>query len=459
MSPFRLTVFPAAIIVACCVTGLVRDSAGQTIPLADLTIDRLKAYVNDPRNQVTTVEEFMRRLPTELRQTFSLIEDSHSRQRPSDTPYPRLMMFLPDGRLFVTVATNHRSRAYDQVEMLEFTSNMTWRLDLIDFGPSTKDAKKLPRTDALRDFPKAERCSECHGAQSRPIWGNYDEWYGVFADNSSQQLTERQARRLTEALDPRGSNPRIRLLEWKQKFVWSSSETFNLPAYYDSASPDLPNDAILSRHSEHLWSRMSQVADHQKLSLAYLFLQRGDFLEGNSVMRRAEVRAAKEKMRRWIDAEFARQPRAFQGTIHSDRALILWGLDVYDDLFVRRALADLNADFESKENFVDRNFGAGGDDLQAFLNLLIVNDLVRRYPRLADHFRSVPYSQGGFGTLDDYRTGLTHWLWAATLSDRLSQLSMGRHKAGLLRTTYLLPEEWQKLAVDELLTAASVLFP
>jgi hypothetical protein len=433
-----------AIIAAAGLFAVHVTRAADVIPVDQLTIDGVKRYVTE--HEITSVEAFMSELPVVLRDTFALMEDSHSRQRPATTREPRIIMFLPDGKFFLTVATHRRSNAFDQVEMLEFTSQKQWKLDLIPFPSASPDF--------LARLPATERCNACHGDSNRPIWGAYDEWYGAFGDNAAQALTDRQARKLTEVL-ARPDDVRINQLGFGNQRVWLGHQYFKLPAYSDSAGGDLMNDAIMARQTEHLWTRALHADNHAVLLVAYFFLDDPDFLEQVGGEDLPPVRDAKDRLRLRVQ-ELYRQ----SGTQHrgddADRALRLLGLDPYADLFVMRSMNDLNVDYRDEERYIDQNFSTGGDHLDAWLSLLIVNWIIARRPAIEEHFQNTPYvGDGDFATVNDYRKRLTWWAWQATLDERVNLLRAQRHLAGLLRTKFLLPSTLQARAVRDFVEVAN----
>ncbi|TWU58981.1 hypothetical protein Poly51_17620 [Rubripirellula tenax] len=446
--------------VLACVT--VGADVKSQLTVDQMTIDEVQSYVI--QNDVRSVEDLMAVLPPVMRKTFTLVEHSRSRQRPSSALFPRIIMFLPDGRFFMTIATNHKSRAYNDVEMLEFQDDKTWRLDLVRFPDGLSQLSERANVDYRQKLPSNESCTGCHGPNSRPIWGDYPVWPGVFADNAGQRLTERQARRLTEALNPRGGNQRLKLLDWRTpdgvpKRSWQENEHFDIPAYRDVPSPDLPNDAISARHVESIWSTMSRNPNKTKLVLAYLFLDQPDFLESVSPIYRVRVTQAKEKLRAFVDQEFANGSYEHLGNHHSDKALLLFGLDTYDDLYVALGKNDLNSDFEPHEWDIDRNFGAGGDDISAFIVLRMINDLIDDHPKLEQHFVNNQYAYPAYRTLNEYRESVTKWLWDTTVAERVAHLEQRRHLAGEVRYGHLMTDELQSDIVADLLQIVEAEFP
>jgi hypothetical protein len=426
----------------------------------DMTIERVKQYVHD--EGITSVEEFMQCLPPEVLQTFTLVENSRSRQRPSNAIHPRIIMFLPDGRFFLTIATNPRSRAYNDVEMMEFTEEKDWKLDLIPFDANnTFD----PNIDYVARLPANVRCVACHGKNSRPIWGSYNDWPGVFADNAGQRLTERQARKLTYALSRSGgAYLRLTLLDWNSQLAWTGGDKFSIPLYNDVPSPDLPNDALMARHSEHLWKRIQDAKDKERLLIAYLFLDKSGFMEDlDDDATEQDVLDVKVRLRAFVDDKFRRNEIEYYGTSHSDKALLLLNLDTYDDLFVKRGMHDLNhdsdfdpgSDWEPHEIDIDRNFSPGGDEYFAFLHLQILNDLIEIHPELEAHLENTTFDYSDdYPTVNVYRLKLSRWLWQTSVEERITHLKRTRHLAGQMRFSHLFPKALQKLMAADLLRIA-----
>ncbi len=430
----------------------------QVLTPEQMTIDDVMAYVK--QQDIRSVEDLMKNLPAVIRQTFTLMENSRSRQRPSYAQRPRLIMFLPDGKFFMTVATQDRSRAYNDVEMLEFTKDKTWRLDLIRF-PDAKNRGTNKAELAVRlTLPATEQCNSCHGPAERPIWGSYPDWPGAFADNGGQRLNDRQAHGLTAALTPSSGNHRLKLLDFRGKLTWEESETFNIPAYRDVQSPSLPNDAILSRHTEHILRRMEQNGNRKILTVAYLLLDDSSFLEATGEEYQPAVKAAKERFKIWVDDEFSRGQFDYTGSNYGDKCLLLFGLDTYDDLFIKSGLNDVNPEWEPRETDIDRNFSGGGDELKAFIQLLNANYLIEQYPQLEEKFErtAFPYI-AEYKTHNKYRKALSEWLWHTSVDQRVAHLRQRRHLAEQLRFEYLFSNELQAAIVRDFLAICDDVLP
>src|SRR5262249_20113262 len=150
-------------------------------------------YVEDEGNRVRTVEDFMDHLDPLLLSNYVLMEASRSRQRPSSVEFPRIILFRPDGRLVLGIATRPESEGYFDVEFLEFTRQNQWFLCAISF-----DRSRYPRpTHHFAGRDSGGGCTDCHGRSMRPIWGTYPDWAGAYGPGNGHTLSADQAATLT----------------------------------------------------------------------------------------------------------------------------------------------------------------------------------------------------------------------------------------------------------------------
>lgn len=453
------------VFIIVCLMSVTSQSVGAELTVSDMSIQTLINFIQ--AEKIRSVESLMPRLPVELRQTFALVEDSHSRQRPSSALYPRIIMFAPDGSFFLTVATAKRSKAYDDIEMLEFKDDKTWEIERYPFDKTVFNGDLAESTPYRDNVPDNQQCVGCHGSQKRPIWGRYPTWPAVFGDEAAQKLNLRQARKLTQALQD-GHNGRLKLLHWVRlrsgldRYDWRPADAtdanllprFELPAYYDNGSAALLNDAIFSRQTEHLWHRIRAEPDYQVLMLAYLFLEDSTFLANVSQQHHATVEVVKGELREIVDAAFDPNRTPYTGRDWGDKILLTLNLDPYNDLLLSHARKDYNDLWKPSERGFGEDWGPGGDAWDAAFDLLEVNELIAQFPELEEHFRRIDYGYPHYDTLNDYRLGMTWWLWEATLEERIQVLKAGRSHAERLRHSQLFPDVLQDALVGDLLDAA-----
>ena len=322
-------------IVALSITSSAQEPI-VVIPDDQLTINGLHSFAK--ANQIESVEDLLPHLPPLLRNNYVLMEDSHSRQFPSSTDNPRIIMFVPDGSLFMGISTFPGAVGYDDVELLESTGNNTWRLAALELDANSQP---LLHTKGRNNLGS---CTDCHGPESRPIWGSYPTWPGAFGDGSGQYLTEEQARVLTLAAspDPNASNLRLQRLSFA-KANWQAGDTFIVPDRYRNYGNECFNDALGARHIESLWSRIRKTDGYELMMLAYLADRLAFF----------EEEGAAKQMR---DSLFAvvEQKAAAAGIVlphgtKGDKALRLAGLRYYDDLILSKSVPELSSDLPENQ--------------------------------------------------------------------------------------------------------------
>lgn len=301
----------------------------ETIPSSLLNIDGIRRYVR--ANAVSSVDEFMEHLPDLIRSNYVLVENSVSRQRPSTAEYPRIVLFVPDGSLFLGIATNPKSSGYDEVELLERTDRDIWRLGALDL--SGKGRPVLHTGGGNR----GSSCNGCHGGASRPIWGSYPTWPGVFGDGAGHNLSKTQADALTKVLiDEKHPNKRLRKLEFV-KATWSEGDTFILPERHRNLSNEAFSDAVGVGHANVLWKHVSSKQHFELLLQAHL-VDGIKFFETN-----VDGKRAKAELQKRIDRLVADRGTILpRGATLSDKAIRLLDLQAYRDLFLRATVPALN---------------------------------------------------------------------------------------------------------------------
>ena len=300
----------------------------KVIPRSLLNIDGLHSYV--AANVISSVEEFMDHLPELVVSNYVLIENSVSRQRPSSAEFPRIVLFVPDGSLYLGIATNPKSNGYNDVELLERGEENKWRLQALDL--SGKSAVKLHTAGGKR----GASCKACHGNGERPIWGSYPTWPGVFGDGAGHNLSKVQAEALTKVLnDEKHPNSRLKKLHFV-KSTWAKDDAFILPDRYRNLSNEAFSDSVGIGHANVLWTHVKSQP-HFELLLQGHLVDGIDFFDEDIEGKRIKKELAK-RIDRLIKERGLKLPH---GATLSDKALRLLGLEPYRDLFLRASVPAL----------------------------------------------------------------------------------------------------------------------
>ena len=320
------------------------------IPVELLTVQGVKQYAE--AKNIDTVEQLMDHLPDVLLNNYVLMEDSRSRQKPSTVRKPRIILFLPDGSFFLGIATNKDSVGYDDAEMIVRRSDQTWRLGALRL--ESKADKHRVLHSAGKTVGERKSCRDCHGGNSRPIWGRYPTWPGAFANGAGHDLTATQAQALNDGLESGNAheNPRLKRLNWVKRKGWMENDDFDLPDRHRGLNNEAMNDAVGASHFETLWKRIERAKHSELLMLAVTF-ERGGFGEGIS-----GVPGIKAKLKAIVEKEWKSSGLKFPNATTTDKALLLLGLDAYDDLFISKGLHELTkpeneqSQFRSSWNYI-----------------------------------------------------------------------------------------------------------
>lgn len=151
-----------------------------------LSMTDIKGWVSDDHNPVTSVEQFIDRLPDLQKSGRTLMYKSRSLQ--NATPHnPRIIFFGSDARLIIAISTDKNDKMYNVVEVIEYDeSNARFDFFTVDFNSHSKD-------EVITKNPKI--CSSCHRQDKRPNWESYSAWpgaYGSFHDRIHSGSRENQ---------------------------------------------------------------------------------------------------------------------------------------------------------------------------------------------------------------------------------------------------------------------------
>lgn len=108
---------------------------------------------------ITTLKDFLPRLPIESRANFVLMRQSASLQPTKDTMNPRAILFGADGSL--VFAFNHSSQS---IEVMEKKADH-FEFERLNFVEGRRPSKQT-------------NCAICH--DGHPLWGQYRSWAGMY---------------------------------------------------------------------------------------------------------------------------------------------------------------------------------------------------------------------------------------------------------------------------------------
>jgi hypothetical protein len=207
-------------------------------------------------NQVTSVADFLSRLPREFRLNYVLMKESGSRHLAS-SKYPRGITFSRGARVFIAFSSHPDDPLREKLELAEALENGTWKFRELGF---TNKKPELSQDD--------NACQSCHTANLRPIWGAYPEWPGALGDEGGRVSSEEFALLKSLPTDP-STRDRFGFLQFELR---DSTQAFYLPERSYNYANTVLNFELGRRASYTLYRRLKEQADH-KVIFAEMLLQ------------------------------------------------------------------------------------------------------------------------------------------------------------------------------------------
>ncbi len=157
-----------------CMLGLSLSTLG--VAKATFTEKSLDQLIR--KNKVTTIDQLVKVLPSDLLKNPMLVYDSHALdvERVS-MESPRVILFNEDASLILAFTKNPGadviSRGKDKLELISFTAQKKFIFKAVPF-----DGKKTPSLASAEKNPRV--CLACHGTEPRPIFNDYNAWPGFY---------------------------------------------------------------------------------------------------------------------------------------------------------------------------------------------------------------------------------------------------------------------------------------
>ena len=342
----------------------------------EMTIEGIFEFIQE--NNITTMEELLNTFPDHYRTYFSLVEHTRAAGQ-SNLEAPRIVLYGPDGRFMANVGTKTDDPLYNKLDVAELnTTTGRWEFSVFDF---TTEKPSLIRND--------ESCIECHGdLNSRPSWGDFQEWTGVFGDSiidgpRPEALDHTHAIKMNKIMSGKGGNPRFDFLLWKPQSMRRGGVRHI--AHHDFG-PELLISNIIFGSSASLghYLRLSQKYPEKykerrkELLLAY-FKNRAstdrNFIRINqSKEALAYVSTMKQKITDSLEGYGYTKDSV-------DEILASLGLDT-------REAFSLDTQHQREAPQTDWNMGAG--DLYDFLMLQVLDELRKEDPAIAEILAKTP---------------------------------------------------------------------
>ncbi|GLS24441.1 hypothetical protein GCM10007877_01520 [Marinibactrum halimedae] len=174
----------------------------------EMTISGVDDFIQ--QNNITTIDALLKTFPDHYRTNFSLVEHTRATGQ-SDLEHPRIVLFGSDGRFLLNIGTKPDDPLYNALDVAELnTTTGHWEFSVFDFS---QEKPILTRNDPS--------CNECHGSQnSRPVWGSFQEWTGVFGDSfvdgpRPEALDDTHADKMNRIIFEKDDTPRMDFLLWE----------------------------------------------------------------------------------------------------------------------------------------------------------------------------------------------------------------------------------------------------
>lgn len=210
------------------------------LPESHLTQSALKALIQNPDCQITSIETLLPRLPRSFRSHYALMYRSRSLQGPHTVDYvnPRAIVFggealgndvqtptnIRYGSMKMAMTFNGKATdpGNEDLELVEVDTSPEAGLDVFRYFeikfPKTAGLSWREAQSQIHFSPKnPAKCVACHGNPARPIWDGYPLWPGAFgSDNFITHAHEVQGYQAFLREAPQ--HPRYQWLEERERF-------------------------------------------------------------------------------------------------------------------------------------------------------------------------------------------------------------------------------------------------
>ena len=156
--------------------------------------------------QVSSLEEALRLLPSDLKTKFTLQYQGHGLQEAS-AEFPRVIMFGDDAKFIATFNGSESQGKYNSIEILQYNDDSA-KFELYDLQfPLKRDQ----RGHIIMPEKNPAACLSCHAQNPHPIWGRYNFWAGMFGAHDDK-LTASESDDFRKFMNARIDSPRYQVL-------------------------------------------------------------------------------------------------------------------------------------------------------------------------------------------------------------------------------------------------------
>ncbi len=228
------------------------------------------------QSQTTTasLENFLTKLPVEMKEKYVLVHDSGSLQS-SSYENPRAILFNQDAKFIVSFNGDKAHRGYEAIESIAFNQD-TKKFEFREIKFSENGAPELSEKNP-------EKCMSCHGKEYAPRWDHYKTWQGVYGE-MDDSISQKEYTYLYNFMKSAETHPRYKVLKGlKQAFpfdekIYQKAKTGNDPKSFVGVANRRLNKEFtfrlyylnLQRIAEEISQKQEVLNEYQELHLYLL---------------------------------------------------------------------------------------------------------------------------------------------------------------------------------------------
>ena len=343
---------PTALLVPKVTSGL----AGRE--LTDLTIDGLMQFID--QEDVRDVKTLLSAMPRSMRRNYTFVEQTRT-DLPSSLEHPRVILTGSDARFMMAFGSDPTDPNREKIDIAELDDESGYWI-FRELNMAT-DPPTLTADDAS--------CQPCHGNPVRPVWGEYATWPGIFGD-TDDLLTDAQVQRLNRMAAEQIDSDRFHFLELAEP---QGERLFSLPGrHYAYANTSFTME-LGPAVALGIFKRMQQSPDYADLHEGFILLQCGSATRDTSA---------------WQRFATALRNTGAQGVRRYDLVRAL-GIHPEHEFQIHRMAGELTA------GTAGFNWRQGDGDLIDAVEFLVLDDMIRRDPTIAQRLAQLP-EHASFGS-------------------------------------------------------------
>ena len=153
--------------------------SGTSLAGDPFTMATLKQLIAD--NHVTTIEQLLPLLPTELRSSYTLVYNSQSTLQNGSPDNPRAILFGTNAKFILSFNGGNKNshvKGGDEIEVMQFNDEKK-NFEMFELGFERDKPVKISAENPAK-------CLTCHHINPRPIWTSYRSWPGVYGSDDDE---------------------------------------------------------------------------------------------------------------------------------------------------------------------------------------------------------------------------------------------------------------------------------